>query len=294
MQGPAHPLSFEDGGLPDRARQRIAEAAQAGTRFFTSTFSVAESAVARLAGYEPISQVMGSSIYHVGWNRSVGYSGGELEALTFAQRDARGRALGRMAEEARLLGAHAVVGVRFEGRTYEWSGELVEFTAVGTAVRVADAPPVARPALSNLSVQQLYKLELGGLWPVDVVMGNCAWYDPHADCYSDGSWYNQELPDHTRVISQAYDLATQRFRHEVRACGALGAVGVAVHRSFHERHWEQNDSEHTSFKAEILLLGTAITRRGAPRLPRPRLVLDLGGRQITLTAASATASSQGE
>jgi uncharacterized protein YbjQ (UPF0145 family) len=266
-------LPFEEGGLPERARQRVAEAAQAGAGFFTSTFTVAEAAVARLAGYEPVSQVMGSSVYHVGWSGFLNYDGGELTAVTHAQRDARRRALGRMAEEARLLGAHAVVGVRLEGRTHEWSGELTEFTAVGTAVRVAGAPPPSEPALSNLSVQQLYKLELGGLWPVDIVMGNCTWYARHCDCYADGSLFNQELPAHTAVIDNARRHATARFKEEVTQRRALGAVGVTVHRDFHEEHWDEE--KHTSFKAEIVLIGTAVERRAAPRLPRPKLVLDL-------------------
>lgn len=279
-------LSFEDGGLPERARERVKEAAARGGGFFTSTFSVAELAVARLAGYEPIGQVMGSSVYHVGWAGMFRTGSGELTAVTHARRDAFGRSIGRMAEEARLLGAHAVVGVRLGVRGYEWSGELSEFTAVGTAVRVSGPVPDG-VALSNLTVQELYKLELGGLWPIDVVMGNSVWRDPHADCLSDGQWTNVELPAHTACIDAARLSAHARFRDEVERTRAHGVVAVSVERRFHESEWEQNDSKHTEFKAEIVLLGTAVTRLRAPRLPRPRLVLDLaGGKRLDLGAAS--------
>jgi uncharacterized protein YbjQ (UPF0145 family) len=277
-------LSFEDGGLPERARQRVQEAAARGGSFFTTTFSVAEMAVARLAGYEPLGQVMGSSVYHVGWSGLLAADSGELGGLTHARRDAFERSLGRMAEEARLLGAHAVVGVRLDVRGYEWSGELSEFTAVGTAVRV-NGPVPERPALSNLTVQQLYKLELAGLWPIDVVMGNSAWRNMHADCAADGSWWNTELRAHTACIDHARVRAQERFKDDITRTNAHGVVAVTVDRRFHESEWEANDTKHTDFKAEVVLLGTAVARLREPRLPRPRLVLDLaGGKRVDLGA----------
>ncbi len=277
-------LSFEDGGLPDRARARIEEAAGRPGGFFTSTFTVVEMAIARLAGYEPIGQVMGSSVYHVGWGAMLASDEGELGTVTRARRDAFDRSIGRMAEEAQLLGAHAVVGVRLKVRGYEWAGELSEFTAVGTAVRVSGPVP-ERPALSNLTVQELYKLELAGLWPIDLVMGNSAWRDRHADCLADGRWLNTELPAHTACIDRARAAAHERFKDDIARTNAHGVVAVTVERRFHEREWEINDKSHTEFKAEIVLLGTAVARRSEPRLPRPRLVLDLaGGKNVDLGA----------
>ena len=277
-------LSFDEGGLPDRARERVEEAARSPAGFFTTTFTVAEMAVARLAGYEPIGQVMGSSVYHVGWTGLFAGDAGELATVTHARRDAFARAIGRMAEEARLLRAHAVVGVRLQVRGYEWSGELSEFTAVGTAVRVR-APLPERPVISNLSVQELYKLELAGLWPIDVVMGNSVWRNRHADCAADGRWLNTELPAHTACIDQARAAAQRRFREEALRTNAHGVVAVTVERRFADHEWEVNDTHHTEFKAEIVLLGTAVARLREPRLPRPRLVLDLaGGKKLDLGA----------
>ena len=277
---------FAEGGLPDKARERIAAAKSSEKRFFTTTFTVAEMAIARLAGYEPISQVMGSSIYHVGWNSLRGYGGGELDAITRAKRNARLLALGRMEEEATLLGASAVIGVKLNVRGYEWAGELSEFTAVGTAVR-ASGPVPARPALTNLSVQQLYKLEQAELWPLGIAMGNCTWYADHADCASDGSWTNQELPAHTRVIEAARSHATARFKQELVDLHAAGAVNVEVKRNFHEHEWERDKREHIGFLAEMMLLGTAVQSRGPHHaIPRPKLVLNLSGTKIDLRATA--------
>ncbi len=279
--------SFEQGGLPDRARQRVTEAAREEDHLFTTTFSVSEMAIARMAGYEPIGQVMGSSIYHLGWQGGSSWGGGEVTTLTHAHRAARDLALGRMQEEATILGAHAVVGVDLTMKGYGFAADFVEFTAVGTAVRAQGAPAVAGPpALTNLSAQDLYKLELSGYWPRGIALGNCVWYDRHCDCRSDGTWWNRSLPGHNNCIAQARGNANHRFAQDVDRLGADSAVAVTLQRRFHQHEYEINDTSHTAFRVEVLLLGTAIMRHREPRLPRPRLVLDLrGGGQVHLGRA---------
>lgn len=204
--------SLAQGGLPLRAQRRIHEHNQAAQPLFTSTFSAAEGVVAAATGITPISQVMGSSVYHVGFSFYDNSGSGELTALTRAYEHARSLALGRMQQEATLLRAHAVVDVRFERREFEWGTDLLEFQAMGTAVRLANAPVPERAALTLLSVDDLYKLHLARYTPVAIAMGNCFWYEDHADCSSEGSWYSQELASHTRAARQARGLAIERFR----------------------------------------------------------------------------------
>ncbi len=128
---------MKQGGLPLRAQRRIWEMSQSPQPLVTSTLSPAETVVARMTGLEPVSQVMGSSVYHVGFgNYRSSWTGGELQNLTVAYEQARSRALSRMQQEAALLRAHAVVDVKFEKRGYEWADEHLEFNAIGTAVRL--------------------------------------------------------------------------------------------------------------------------------------------------------------
>ena len=54
------------GGIPLRAEERLAEERGEHRRLFTSDLSVSEFLLARDAKCSPISQVMGSCIYHVG------------------------------------------------------------------------------------------------------------------------------------------------------------------------------------------------------------------------------------
>src|SRR6202012_1765511 len=94
---------------------------------------------------------------------------------------------------------------------------------------------------------------------------------------------------HTACIDQAQSLAISRFQAEIGALGAHAAVGVELQRRFHQPEWSPSnpDREHTAFKTEVLMIGTAVVRKSTPTLPRPRLVLDLGsGKSIDLVAQS--------
>jgi uncharacterized protein YbjQ (UPF0145 family) len=272
-------LAFlEQGGLPIRAQRRIYELTHSERPIFTSTLNVSETVVARATGLTAISQVMGSSVFHVGY---VGYSswgGGELEPLTNAHMNARSSALGRMRQEAMMLGAHLVLDVKFEGRGYEWASDLLEITAVGTAVRIDGAPPTQDPVLTMLEADQLYKLHRTGYWPVGIALGGCFYYSRHTDCYSEGSYFSSELTSHSAAVVEARDLAIGRFRAFAKHFKADGVVGTRVHRHGRDHEYEVNDRSHTAFSYEIMVAGTAIVRKDKPVLTSPsapRVVVDL-------------------
>jgi len=264
------------GGIPLRAQRRIHELNHGQRPIFTSTFTASEGVIAKQTGVTPISQVMGSSIYHVGLGL-MGYgTGGEAQMLTHAYEHARSLALSRMQQEAAMLGAHLVMDVKFHGRGFDWSGDLIEFNAVGTAVRVAGIAPPPLPVLTLLEPDELLKLHHAGYWPVGIAIGNSFWYEPHADCYGEGSWYSQELPAHTRASQGARHYAVERFRAFAHHLGAQGVVGVRVNRHGQDREYEVNDQRHVSFRLDLVVMGTAVVRRGqAEPPPRPDLVVDL-------------------
>src|SRR6201986_2793410 len=69
-----HQASYEAGslaGIPDSGRERIARMKQEVARgFFTSDLSVNEFLLVKQSGFEPLGLVLGSSIYHIGWQQS--------------------------------------------------------------------------------------------------------------------------------------------------------------------------------------------------------------------------------
>ena len=72
--------------------------------------------------------------------RSIG--GGEIKEYTSLLEDTRRQALDRMVQNATLMGANAVISMRFDSS--ELAGTMTEIVAYGTAVNIepdASAPP---------------------------------------------------------------------------------------------------------------------------------------------------------
>src|ERR1700722_360695 len=75
------------GGLPIRAQLRLAD--EARHHLFTSDLTVSEFLLAKDAKCFPLSQVMGSSIFHVGKISDYKGATGEIETISQAHRDSR-------------------------------------------------------------------------------------------------------------------------------------------------------------------------------------------------------------
>src|SRR5437667_2954374 len=123
--------------LPVHARERLnimrGDATHRG--LFTSDLSVNEFLLVREAGFDPVGLVVGSSIYHIGYQRANWTQNQEMNVLTQAMYHARELAMTRMEEEANALDADGIVGVRLEVTQHEWGEALAEFVAIGTAIR---------------------------------------------------------------------------------------------------------------------------------------------------------------
>src|SRR5204863_5804365 len=129
---------------------------------FTSDLSVNEFLLVKEAGFDPVGLVVGSSIYHIGFQMAGWGKNQEMNVLSQAMYHARELAMTRMEEEADELGADGVVGVRLEVGRHEWGGELAEFVAIGTAVKHSEGElhraPNGRPFTSELSGQDFWTL----------------------------------------------------------------------------------------------------------------------------------------
>src|ERR1043165_10075799 len=88
------------GGIPLRAIERLQEERGPNRRLFTSDLSVPEFLLARDAQCEPISQGMGSSIFHVGQIPDYKGKTSEITVISNAHRESRRAALARLFQEA--------------------------------------------------------------------------------------------------------------------------------------------------------------------------------------------------
>src|ERR1700738_437266 len=152
---PQPPQQGDD--LPGHARERLNIMRGDATHksLFTSDLSVNEFLLVREAGFDPVGLVVGSSIYHIGYQMAAWNQNQEMNVLTQAMYHARELAMTRMEEEADTLGADGIVGVRLEVTRYEWGEGLAEFMAVGTAIKHKGGgtyrTPDNRPFTSDLS-----------------------------------------------------------------------------------------------------------------------------------------------
>jgi uncharacterized protein YbjQ (UPF0145 family) len=258
--------ALQHGGIPVHAQRRLEELRSRTDGFFTSDLSVNEFLLTRKAGLLPLSQVMGSSIYHVGW-RYIGrnMSSGEIVSVTEALNEARIRALGRLQEEAARVGADIVVGVHLDRGAYDWAGDMIEFSAIGTAMKVTRGAHGDQPALTNLSGQDFWKLYQNGYWPVGVVGGSSvfhaipSWGTWRANNTFFGGMWNQELTDFTQGLYTARHRATSRMHGEASELSAAGIVGMTIDRETEEYEVNLgNDQERTDMIVTFQTLGTAI------------------------------------
>jgi len=271
---------LETGSLPLQAKRRLSEETAAGHPLFTSDLSTREFALTRLQGYRPLSQVMGSSIYHVGWQDAPPYGDytGEMEltAISQAHQRAAQLALSRLDQEAALLKAHGVIGVRLTTRDYEWGSDLLEFTAIGTAIRLPNTPLPQRPFLSDLSGQEFWTLLQAGYYPVGVVTGYCAYYVYLSSYVTKRLWYNwsnREIVPFTRGIRQARRLAMSRVTEMARQQKASGVVGMHIEC---KREVKEEEKDSHSLWVHFSVVGTAInTMIGNHVIPKPQPTLSL-------------------
>jgi uncharacterized protein YbjQ (UPF0145 family) len=226
--------------LPAGAAERLRAMRGTGNKpaFFTSDLSVDEFLLVEQAGFEALGLVMGSSIYHVGFQWQRWSVSQELDILTKAMFEARELAMTRMEEEADLLGADGVVGVRLVFKQYAMDEGVLEFQAIGTAIRHRERvgsfrTKDNRPFTSDLSGQDLWKLARAGYRPVSLAMGACVYHIAHLSFMQalKQAGRNQEMKIYTDATYAARELALERMQAEAMERGGVGVVGARVEES---------------------------------------------------------------
>jgi uncharacterized protein YbjQ (UPF0145 family) len=246
---------IEAGGIPTAAERRLRALGQGGA--FTSDLSVSGFALCHRLGLKPLSQVMGSSIYQVGYQGMswpMMYSGAvtELQVLSEAWNEVRRRALNRLEQEATQAGADAVVGVEVRTAYHEWAEGALEYAVLGTAVKRAGAKTGAHPVMTELSVADYAKLLDAGVEPLGIV----AW---------------------TSVFFVAGEQTMERLGYQAQQLGASGIVGVRISHTMHPHEVGGGGVQGTRRGLMITFeaIGTAVRDTAATSVAPPQTKLDL-------------------
>jgi uncharacterized protein YbjQ (UPF0145 family) len=302
---------IERGGITVAAERRLSELRERGG-LFTSDLSVNGWALSHRLGLRPLSQVMGSSIYQMGYQASWGRTEGgydpfgtfmfELDTLSQALNEVRSRALGRLAEEAMHVGADAVVEVntRAGESSLETGTVTLEHTVFGTAVsrngsggggsrthrspgRSANGGGSGRPVLTELSVADFSKLVQAGFEPLGIVAWSSVFFAGYAlgpglaTGGMMGGMQNFELREFTQAFYNARETVMAELNAQASTLGASGIVGVRIgHRAVrHTLQGGMNSRQRDGLMVTFNAIGTAIHQSESAPLHPPETTLDL-------------------
>jgi uncharacterized protein YbjQ (UPF0145 family) len=274
--------SLSEGGLPVEAVERLTNIVADKRRTFSANLSVNEFLCTRAAGHAPIAQVSGSSMFHLGWQTLPFFNAGELQVITEAQASLRRLAVARIQQEARLLKADGVIGVKLDNHEYDWGQGLLQFTLVGTAIKMPQHEVNPNPFVSTLTGQEFWSLYEAGFAPVGFAYGNSVFYqtateqsryvlgeEQQFDWQQRGTgWFNQEVVDFTEAIDSAKTLAEMRLQEDLLNLGASGIIDVKFDRKI--RFYERSpvlDKKRTDMSVSVEITGTAISLRHDHPMP---------------------------
>lgn len=285
-------MSEWDGrGLPPVAQAR-AQRAAAG-RLRTSLFGAREAAVLGAVGFEPVGDVMGCVVEHIGWGGygCGAYVGGLGQYAYSPPTITSGRggytgyapyvdalyygfevALHRMLLEAQALGADGVVGVRWTQERLD-ANQNREFVALGTAVRARSRHRPAHLFATDLPGQDVVKLMHGGWMPSGLVIG-IAVAVRHDDYYTRRqatSWVNVEVAGYTELVSFARADARNKFAQ--RAAKHGGDAAIVSDMALHIWALEAGEG-HRDHVAESVVVGSALAKfHGGVQAPTDALMM---------------------
>ncbi len=234
----------------------------------------------------------------------------ELDVLSDAWATARRRALDRLTEEALQVGADAVVGVHVHRGDHDLGQRTIEYVVSGTAIRLPGSKAGSWPVLTDLSIQDYWRLQSAGHTPVGLLATTAVVFASPSRSTRlrrlRTTRQNQELEELSSAFHAARETVRNRLGGQVSDAHGDCAVGIelthAVHREGFslaspitgstQRGWQRGrlgipyfvsgkgDAERAGWVITMHGAGTAI-RRAARDGPQPQLktAIRMGGAQ---------------
>lgn len=243
-----------------------------------SALSTQEFAALEGVGFDPVGQVLGTAVYHIGYpgqwycSGSWSYFGTgvrtEVSSSSYAPFSemvramylARRVALGRATAECAALGGDGIVGVKL--RIGHFSAGGMEFTALGTAVRARSAVRPKQPFTSHVTGQEFGKLVHAGWIPTGLAFG-ISIATRHDDWRMGGLMRltagNQEVNGYTQLINLARHDARVQLERDANEHGGDGIVVDDMELRIRERECPSYEGQRDQI-AEATFLGTSIAR----------------------------------
>ena len=239
--------ALRSGHIPDFVKQRLADAG-AGRAPWLSTMKPAELLAARSHGVRPIATVSGTCWYHYGFSWTNGHAEGWHIALS------------RMRAEAIAAGANAIVDVRLRTIRGIESGTSMDYTVIGTAVRIEGLPPSRDPIVATVTTIEFTRLLEAGIVPVGVAIG--AYYDwltPSLSSPLSGGGYATYRTMPWSELGTFWEYVRNQAIIALREDTGRMGNGVLAHTQFGQiLKREGAENKPPNFLARYIILGTAI------------------------------------
>ncbi|MDI2127261.1 heavy metal-binding domain-containing protein [Yinghuangia seranimata] len=245
-----------------------------GAGTWDSALSAEEFVAIKGAGFEPVGQVLGTAVFHIGYTGAwscpgpwsapgvtsvrSSWSAPSFGPMVATLYEARRLALARAVAECRELGGDGIVGVKLRIGRFPAGG--VEFTALGTAVRAHSRVRPRRPFTSHLSGQDFAKLVHSGWVPTGLVLG-IAIATRHDDWrrFGRNTWRleNQEIDGYTWLMNSARRDARRQLALDAGKHGGDGVVLDEIDLNVRENECPAAEGSR-DVVVEAVFVGTSI------------------------------------
>jgi hypothetical protein len=245
--------------VPSGVRRRL-EDARSGKLPWIATLTPAELLAVRSHGIKPVASVSATCWLHYGWSWTEGHQEGWHTALR------------RLREEAVAAGANAVLDVKM--RTVQLACEnSMDFTLVGTAVRVADMPPSPAPIVATVPTLEFVKLLEADVVPTGIAVGAAyAWLTDWQGNANQAWMGNIEA----RKLSDLWNRVRRRSYSELRQNAREQGNGVLAHIDFSQMFEVERDKQPKQYLGRHIVVATTVDARAGALFPHgTKMVVDM-------------------
>jgi hypothetical protein len=285
--------AFEQGTLPQPVLDRLGDA-RAGRTPWVATMTPAELLAARSHGCRPIATVSGTCWYNFGYSWTEGHAAGWASALD------------RIRQEAFAAGANAVVDVQMRTVRHRF-GQSMDFTLLGTAVRVDGLPPSRDPVIATVPALEFVRLLEMGIVPTGIAVGaryewlggGIGWGQGREWGGGGSGWSDRGARTRLQWQTSLFagnrpltELGTfwesiRRDAHaDLRAHAATMGNGVLAHTNFGQLLRQERDKQPPAYLGRHIVVGTVIDSPfGAPVPHGIEPVVDMRDSDVLTKAA---------
>jgi hypothetical protein len=246
--------SLRVGRIPRDTLARLTESAD-GRKPWMATLTPAELSIARSHGLKPIAAVSATCWLHHGWSWTLGHAEGWETALR------------RLASEASACGANAVLDVKM--RTIPLAVEdSMDFSLVGTAVRVEGLPASAAPVIATVPALEFVKLLEADVVPTGIAIGaHYEWLRDWSGYAANPSlWFNAE----STQLSGLWEIVRHKAHANLRQSAQTRGNGVLAHLNFSqmfEVEREYGNQKVKEYLGRHIVVATTVDARRSTPLP---------------------------